>query len=308
MILNDSNIQVSLISPYSNTLNLGLRIISAILRNSGYKTQMIFLPSHSSDSALNISPFSNIDYPETIIQQVVNITRDSSIIGISLMDNYMQVGIKLTQALKNKSNLVIWGGVLPSLNPEEALQYADAVCIGEGEDAMLELVRKMNNSQDINSIPNIWFKGKSRPEKKYISDVSSLPLPDYGPEGHFIYSEKEQIILSLETCDEDKYQDYLFEKHELPGVPGEMQTVYHIETTRGCPHNCTYCANNILKKIITPKVRWKSLDQIEDELNWVKKKFLLLELSVLKMTALFIEMTLLKLRKFLKNQGFLSAA
>jgi len=228
---------------------------------------MIFLPVPSSESPLKISPYSDIDYPEHIIRHLVDITKDSHIIGITLMDNYFQCGIKLTRALKKKSNLVLWGGVFPTLEPELALQYADALCIGEGEDAMLELVRKMDAGQTLNSIPNIWIKGGQRPESKYVTDVSTLPLPDYGPEGHFVYSEKEQKIVSLETCDE--YANYIFRKHKEVG----LVTVYRIETTRGCPHNCTYCANNIFKKIISPKLRSKTVDQIKREIRWVKDKF-----------------------------------
>lgn len=46
-----------------------------------------------------------------------------------------------------------------------------------------------------------------------------------------------------------------------------------METARGCPDNCTYCANNILKKVQAPKVRFRSLAVIEEEILWVKANF-----------------------------------
>ena len=295
----NNEFQVSLISPYSDLTNIGLRSISMLLRNAGYRTQMIFLPTPSSELPLNTSPYFVIDYPEHIIRQLADITKDSQIIGISLMDNYMQIGIKLTQALKKESNLLLWGGVFPSMDPESALHYADAVCIGEGEDAMLELVRKMDTGQDINTIPNIWIKGETRPESKYITDISALPLPDYGPEGHFVYSEKEQMLASLEACDE--YENYIFSKHR---TDAGLVTAYHMETTRGCPHNCTYCGNNILKKIISSRIRKKDVGQIKKELLWVKEKFPSINSVCIEDDCFIYRKNINEIVNFFKDQEF----
>ncbi len=49
--------------------------------------------------------------------------------------------------------------------------------------------------------------------------------------------------------------------------------IYRMETSRGCPHNCTYCANNALKKLQYKTVRLKSMEQIKEELNFIKEKF-----------------------------------
>ncbi len=130
--------EISLISPFNTAYNMGLRTISSVLRRAGYRTKLYFLPMPSADSSLNITPYFHMEYPEHILKKLAQLTIDSRVIGISLMDQYIDVGIKLTKALKREDNMIVWGGPLATLHPEQALQYADIACIGDGENAMLE--------------------------------------------------------------------------------------------------------------------------------------------------------------------------
>ncbi|MBF0318798.1 MAG: cobalamin-dependent protein [Nitrospirae bacterium] len=261
--------QISLISPYGSLYNSGLRTISSVLKNAGFNTRMIFLPMPSTESGWNISPFCHIKYPESLLERLKAMTADSAVVGITLMDNYMQAGAQLTKALKREDNFIILGGVFPTLNPEKALQYADAVCIGDGEDAMLELVRQLDAGTMPGAIDNIYFHGASYPKLAYIHDISTLPLPDYGPEGHYVYVEHSDEILSFKSLDDYKP----FMSFWPDSSTKEPIYIYRMETARGCPDNCTYCANNILKKVQAPKVRFRTIELIEEEILWVKEKF-----------------------------------
>lgn len=260
--------EISLISPYSSIFNLGLRTISSVLRDAGYRTKMIFLPMPSSESAWKLSPHFQMEYSEPLLNQLSDLTKTSSLIGLSLMDNYFQIGVQLTRTLKKEDNLIVWGGACPSMNPEAGLQHTDAVCIGDGEYALLELANRLSSGQAVKAIHNLWFQGKPYPQLESIQDISLLPLPDYGPEGHFIYIEKEKSLVSPAT-----YEDYQRFLDKAPDPSRKLAPVYRIETVRGCPHNCTYCGNNFLKKVQSPKLRFVRIDQIEKELIWVKNNF-----------------------------------
>ena len=63
-----------------------------------------------------------------------------SLLGISLgTDNY-EAAVMLTKTIKSQLSVpVIWGGAHPTIMPDECLKYADMVCRGEGEGALLEL-------------------------------------------------------------------------------------------------------------------------------------------------------------------------
>ena len=41
----------------------------------------------------------------------------------------------------------MWGGTHATVRPDECLDFADMVCIGEGEEALIELTRKMKKGQ-----------------------------------------------------------------------------------------------------------------------------------------------------------------
>ncbi|MEO5361893.1 MAG: cobalamin-dependent protein [Nitrospirota bacterium] len=269
--------QISLISPYGSLYNAGLRSISAVLKNAGYDTQMIFLPTPSIESGWNVSPFCQVSYSVSLLERLRVMTKGSAVVGITLMDNYMQAGAELTKALKRDDNFVILGGVFPTLNPQKALEYADAACVGDGEYAMLELVKQLEAGSTPIAIKNIYFRGQSYPELEYIHDISSLPLPDYGPEGHFVYIEHADEIMAIKSFDDYKPSMAFW----ADSASKEPAYLYRMETARGCPDNCSYCANNILKKVQAPKVRFKNIEVIEKEILWVKEHFpFVTELSV----------------------------
>ena len=231
-----------------------------MLKSNGFETSMWFLPQKHGGEL----------YSEDLVEELYQGTLDSSIIGISVMDDFVHTAIQLTRRLRREGRIVIWGGANPTINPELGQRFADAVCIGDGEDALLELARRVDKGEDTGVISNIWFHDGQRPPLKPIEDISRLPRVDYGPDGHYIFDVEKNRFVSPATL--EGYQTYL---EPAPGtVPGNPQAfIYRIITTRGCPNSCTYCANSILKKIVSPRIRMKSYDQIVEELDWVRKNF-----------------------------------
>lgn len=56
--------------------------------------------------------------------------------GMSKFAGHIKKTISLLN-LKNKRPVYVWGGIHASVFPEDAIGYADAVCIGEGEKTLL---------------------------------------------------------------------------------------------------------------------------------------------------------------------------
>ncbi|MCP4651463.1 MAG: B12-binding domain-containing radical SAM protein [PVC group bacterium] len=56
----------------------------------------------------------------------------------------------------------------------------------------------------------------------------------------------------------------LFEKYK------EHYNVIYVQTTRGCPHDCNFCAAT---KIYGPKYRHKTIEQVVEEIELIKKVF-----------------------------------
>ncbi|HEO64054.1 MAG TPA: radical SAM protein, partial [Candidatus Omnitrophica bacterium] len=81
------------------------------------------------------------------------------LIGISLMSVEYFKSCCLTKFLKSflKGIPIIWGGIHPTISPEDCLNYADYVCLGEGEMAMLDIAGALSEGKDIKNINNLCY-------------------------------------------------------------------------------------------------------------------------------------------------------
>ena len=239
--------KIILISPYADIHSLGIRILSACLKREKYDVQLIFLPRKFTER-----------YEENTLNNIVEISKGADLIGISLMTNFFDNAVQLTQKLKHLNIPILWGGIHPTIRPLECLDYADMVCVGEGEEATVELARKMEKGQDYRNVQGMWFKdgnniikNKIRP---LIQDLDSIPFQDYDYETHYVLDDK-----GINRMNKDLLKKYLDED-------------YLTIATRGCPFGCAYCCNNTLNQMHPEQnpMRKRSIDNIIEELMQVK--------------------------------------
>jgi len=232
LIINDKKpgiMNITLISPYEHTESYGLRMISACLKKSGYKTKLIFMPKRLGEL-----------YGKYDLDRVFDSAKDSDLVGISLSTNFFERTVQITERLKKELNVpIIWGGIHPTVKPEECLEYADLVCIGEGEGAIVELAEKMEKGEDYSKVKNIGLKDKKgniilNPLRPLIQDLDSLPFQDYDLKSQY-------IIFKGETYRMDEAFSKDFFGYLNPHG-------YPIFLTRGCPFSFTYCCNNYFNR------------------------------------------------------------
>jgi len=227
--------RVILISTYLDINAFGIRTLSACLkREEGCDVQLIFLPR-----------FFKSRYKDKTLNEIVKMSEKADLIGISLMTNFFTNTAQITQHLKeNLSIPIVWGGIHPTVRPDECLDYADMICLGEGEGALVELVRNMRDGKDIHNVRNIWLmnKGKIVTNKlrPLIRDLDSIPFPDYDYETHYTLS------------------DGCIRKVDINLLKRQMGTIYISLPVRGCPYGCTYCCNNKLNKLYPKPIRKKT--------------------------------------------------
>jgi len=256
---------ITLISAGSYNVENGLRLISAYLKKHGHEVKLIFLGSF--DSYTPVFEFFNKDVVGALVDQCER----SDLIGFSLMTpDFMKV-TDLTLKIKEACDTpIIWGGIHPTVRPEECMKYADMVCIGEGEEAMLDLANSIE-SGTITDIDNIWFKRNDKIIKNDVrpleEDMDKYPFQDYDINTHFVLRGDK-----IERMSEQLLEDTMPKNAEL----GTQQVEFYINTTRGCPHDCTYCCNNALRKVYRKKgkyLRKRSPENIIEEIESVKSKF-----------------------------------
>ncbi len=140
-----------------------------------------------------------------------------ALLGVSLTTRQWLRGAHLVAQVRQRLDVpVVAGGLHPTFSPEEVLAAPgfDFVCLGEGEEAALELVTALEGGARPGSlldgrlarIANIWSRGRAKPALRAPFDpLDRLPF------------------LARDLLDEPR-------------------GTVHMATQRGCPFPCTYCA------------------------------------------------------------------
>ncbi len=271
--------KITIITPTPPDISaFGARALSSFIRTNGYDTRVIFLPG--SIGLLKEGGEFVYHYDPSIIKQLIDLSKDSDLIGVSFMSNYYDRALQITRALKKDLDIpVIWGGIHPSTTPEPSLEHTDIVCLGEGEDALLELMQKMEKGVDYYDIEGLWFKKDGRIIKnkfrKIIKDLDRLPFCDFSLEGHYILDQKERTIVPISR---ERFKSVL---PRLVHPDNKLKVAFRTMTDRGCPHKCSYCNISAQKAMFeeadTKYFRHRSAEHSIAELVEIKKKFPFIE-------------------------------
>ena len=186
------------------------------------------------------------------------------LICTSLMANDYPVAVEVTRVLQEllPDALHVWGGVHASTAPEQCLEHADCVCVGEGEQALRDLIDAVEHDKPIDAIPNLCLRegGQVRCNPLYplIEDLDSLPVVRQIPPNSFVQVWGPVVPVAA--------------KH-LARFKRYRGGVYKILTSRGCPHGCTYCINDFLRLCYG---KWgvgrRSPEHVIEELEWALRE------------------------------------
>ncbi|MFQ5787534.1 MAG: B12-binding domain-containing radical SAM protein [Thermodesulfobacteriota bacterium] len=125
--------------------------------NIGYLAS--YLRSHGYNDINFYSGFFDSD------EEVINGCRNADIIGFSCTSPQMKHALELAEKISGPDNYVVFGGMHPSSLPQDTLdnECVDAVVVGEGEEAFLDIVK--GNRNRIVQWP-------------YVKNLDTLPFPD----------------------------------------------------------------------------------------------------------------------------------
>jgi len=134
-------------------------------------------------------------------------------------------------------------GIHPTAMPKESFDLAeglDYIISGEPEYTVRDLAKALRENKPTDAIPGLIQKKEGRlvigPVRPFIEDLDQLPFPAW----HLI--------------DKTKYQ-----------MPFLNRPFFLVATGRGCPYQCTFCADDAY---YGKKLRLRSPKQIADELEW----------------------------------------
>jgi anaerobic magnesium-protoporphyrin IX monomethyl ester cyclase len=212
----------------------GIGSISAVLKKAGHQTDLLYLWQWNDDA----------------LDQRIHEFKPN-LIALSMTSGFFEFSCAVAKRIQERHNLpVLFGGVHPTLRPEESIS-ADgvfAICVGEGEYPTLELCAALESGRDPTNILNLWVKQNGVIHRNglrpLITDLDALPFPDRD----------------------------VFRFPELLNTLAEAEFM----GSRGCPYLCTYCVNHALIDLYQGKgayVRSRSVDHLLNEIEEVTRRY-----------------------------------
>jgi radical SAM superfamily enzyme YgiQ (UPF0313 family) len=220
----------------------GIAMIMTVLENAGNDVELLVI---------------NPDTPlDKYIKNNINKKKPSLFCFTAVSTQYWQVK-KIAKYVReiDPSIFLLLGGHHASLNSDEVINdnIFDAICVGEGEKAILSLVDSLSEDKNIklpllfkNHIPHLWIKDR-KTNKVFKNPTGSFQQDLDGP----------YIIRRV-------WDRWIERPDEYPSIL----------LGRGCPYKCTYCSNHAMAKLSEGLyVRFRSPKHITGELDYIRNTY-----------------------------------
>lgn len=246
-----------------STLNaLGLRMVAASVRtNFGHVDLFFIIPANQKNLWTILRDTTMTRLADEDIAAIAKELAGFDLVGFSCMSENFEDVKKIIQAIRdlNTGSYLVLGGVHATLYPDEAIQYADAVCTGEGEQAFPDLLQRLETGADYADVANFWFKGKDglitkSPTRTLAGpmDLDNFPFPEYSYTHEMVYRKNRKMFTDITR------RDFLLSE----------SLSYHAIWTRGCPFKCSYCFNSRLNQLNgSSRIRYSSVDRMIAEIQ-----------------------------------------
>lgn len=198
-----------------NAPPLGLCNLAAVVREKGYKTDII-------DAAVLGYSYSDV------VNKILDLS--PKYIGITAstvaIDHAGKLAMKLKKAKKDLV-VVIGGPHVTALPKETLLRYPafDLVVIGEGEETLAELLPILDKGKNFKSVQGLAFRQGRKivltERRPYFKNLDALPIPAW------------DLLPSLKRYYRSSPQSF----NRLPSTS--------MVTSRGCPNQCTFCDRSV---------------------------------------------------------------
>lgn len=215
---------------------LGIMWLSRAIKDAGHDTKALFVPDK--------------DWLKKVAEYQPDVLCYSVTTGMHVY--LAEVNKRLRDVVPNA--ISVFGGPHCTFSPEYVeTEGIDAVCRGEGEGAIVELLNRLRDGQDYYDVQNFWFKRRDTGEivkngqRELVKDLDSLGFPD------------REVIYDAGAVYRDADRKVFVSQ-------------------RGCPMPCSFCFHHAMKKKIynsrnSEYVRKRSVTHLINEIKEVRAKY-----------------------------------
>jgi len=249
-----------------------LPLLSACLKEKGFEVDLFDTTFYKTEEMsfdqrrvelLQLKPFNlaekgiflkESDIYDDLAKKIADFKPD--LIGVTIVEDTWKLAQSLLEKIKSFNISVIAGGVFVTFSPEEVINHSavNIICMGEGEEALVELCQKMSKGEDYSTVKNLWIKRDGKIIKnplRPLVDVNKLPFLDY---------------------------DIFGRQRLVRPMFGKVLALIHVEMGRGCPYQCTYCESSQLMRLFREQdcgiyYRRKNTDRLIAELKYLVKRY-----------------------------------
>jgi radical SAM superfamily enzyme YgiQ (UPF0313 family) len=212
---------------------MGLLYVGSALKRAGYEVEIIHIYEDEIESAA-----------KKIIK------KNPLFVGFSVMTGMQTYhSAQMSKIIKQNSGIpIVWGGIHPTLLPEQCLSedYIDIIVMREGEETAVELAKALEKKKPIKNILGLGYKGPGgkpciTPMRPFIKDLGTSRI--------------DRDILD--------FSEYVFKLHET------KRTIAY-KASRGCCFSCGFCYNKIFNLN-----KWRPFpeDVVVDDIQYFKDQY-----------------------------------
>ncbi len=165
------------------------------------------------------------------------VIESADLVGISTITSTAPRAYAIADRVRKRGIPVLMGGPHVTFLADEALDHADFVIRGEGEQTMMAFVDAWEKGGGFSEIPNLSYRDNGRAvhnaRQPFVKDLDQIPFPD----------------LSLL-------------KSTRKGISGLSSIP--VQTSRGCPFDCSFCS---VTGMFGKKYRFRSTENTIAELR-----------------------------------------
>lgn len=153
-------------------------------------------------------------YSESISKIKWDDVLDADIVFIGIFTFAAARGYELARFIREHSDaIVVMGGLHASMNYSEAVRNCNYVLLGEGDESILEFIDSVRNDRPVD-----------------------FPGVAYEKDGQIVFTGNRKPTENINTIP-NRYLLYRYHK-----MAGHNTMWPQVHASRGCPHNCDYCA------------------------------------------------------------------